>query len=122
MRKLELSWIVGAFLETYESMFSDGIEDIVSVHIPSAISGTLRSAQMAKDLASSPNIHIFDSWSTALGPGVLAWAAAVWADQGWSGRYPEHEVRLFEDGAVIATHVGSGAYGLTFHPWPFLVL
>jgi DegV family protein with EDD domain len=220
---------VGAFLETYESLFSEGIEDIVSIHISSAISGTLHSAQMAKDLASSPNIHIFDSSSSALGLGVLAWAAAEWADKGLSAlqimeqlhdlkqqtelyfivntlenlrkggriggaaalvgtllqikpilyfnqhaqidvfdkvrsrsrawqrvleelnralslgkryricimhvnipeegetllnelklRFPEHEVRLFEAGAVIATHVGSGAFGLTFHPWPFL--
>lgn len=35
-------------------------------------------------------------------------------------RFPEHEVRLFEAGAVIATHIGQGAFGLTFHPWPFL--
>lgn len=220
---------VGAFLETYESLFSEGIEDIVSIHISSAISGTFHSAQMAKDLASSPNIHIFDSRSSALGLGVLAWAAAEWADQGLSAlrimaqlhnlqqqtelyfivntlenlrkggriggaaalvgtllqikpilyfnqhaqidvfdkvrsrsrawqrvldelkralssgkryricvmhvnipeegetllnelkvRFPEHEVRLFEAGAVIATHVGPGAFGLTFHPWPFL--
>ncbi|WP_242976027.1 DegV family protein [Desulfosporosinus sp. FKB] len=33
-------------------------------------------------------------------------------------RFPKHEVRLFEAGAVIATHVGTGAFGLAFHPWP----
>jgi len=219
---------IGAFLETYEAMFSEGVEDIVSLHISSAISGTYHSAQMAKYLASSPNIHVFDSSSSALGLGVLAWAAAEWANQGLSAlrimaqlhdlkqqtelyfivntlenlrkggriggaaalvgtllqikpilyfnqkaqidvfdkvrsrsrawqrvleelnralatgkryricvmhvnipeegalllnelkaRYPEHEVRLFEAGAVIATHVGPGAFGLTFHPWPF---
>ncbi len=219
---------VGLFLETYESMLAEGIEDIVSIHISSAISGTLHSAQMAKDLASSSNIHIVDSSSSALGLGVLAWAAAEWAERGLSAleiieqlhylkqqtelyfivdtlenlrkggriggaaalvgtilqikpilyfnqqahidvfdkvrsrsrawqrvldelnraltsgeryricvmhvnipeegetllnelkvRYPEHEVRLFEAGAVIATHVGQGAFGLTFHPWPF---
>ena len=220
---------VGAFLETYESLFSEGIEDIVSIHISSAISGTFHSAQMAKDLASSPNIHLFDSRSSALGLGVLAWAAAEWANQGLSAlqimvqlqdlkqqtelyfivntlenlrkggriggaaalvgtllqikpilyfnqhaqidvfdkvrsrskawqrvldelsraissgkryricvmhvnipeegeallnelkvRFPEHEVRLFGLGAVIATHIGPGAFGLVFHPWPFL--
>ena len=220
---------IGAFLETYESMFLEGIKDIVSIHLSSAISGTFHSAQMATELASSPNIHLFDSRSSALGLGVLAWAAAEWADQGLSvlqimaqlhdlqqqtelyfivntlenlrkgGRiggaaalvgtllqikpilyfnqhaqidvfdkvrsrsrawqrvldelnralssgkryricvmhvnipeegetllnelkvcFPEHEVRLFEAGAVIATHVGHGAFGLTFHPWPFL--
>ncbi|TGE36962.1 DegV family protein [Desulfosporosinus fructosivorans] len=220
---------VGAFLEAYESLFSEGVEDIVSIHISSAISGTFHSAQMAKDLASNPNIHLFDSMSSALGLGVLAWAAAEWAEQGMSAiqimvqlqslkqqtelyfivntlenlrkggriggaaalvgtllqikpilyfnskgqidvfdkvrsrsrawqrvleelnralssgkryricimhvnipedgknllnelraRFPEHEVRLFEAGAVIATHVGQGAFGLTFHPWPNL--
>lgn len=220
---------VGTFLETYNSMFSEGIEDIVSIHISAAISGTIQSALMAKEQASSPNIHIFDSRSSALGLGVLAWAAAEWAEQGLSSsdimaqlqtlnqqtelyfivntlenlrkggriggaaslvgtllqikpilyfnqnaqidvfdkvrsrtkawqrvldelnralatgkryricvmhvnipeegeillnelkvRFPEHEVRLFEAGAVIATHVGPGAFGLTFHPWPVI--
>lgn len=220
---------VGTFLEIYESMFSEGIEDILSIHISSAISGTLHSAQMAKDLASSQNIHIFDSRSSALGLGVLAWASAEWAHQGLNAleimvqlqiliqqtelyfivstlenlrkggriggaaalvgtllqikpilyfnksaqidvfdkvrsrarawqrvldeltralstgkryricvmhvnipeegitllnelrvRFPEHEVYLFEAGPVIATHVGAGAFGLVFHPWPSL--
>jgi len=219
---------VGAFLQIYESMFSEGIEEIVSIHLSAAISGTLRSAQMAIDLASNPNIHLFDSSSSALGLGVLAWAAAEWAEQGmgvseimeqlrilkqktelyfivntlenlrkggriggaaalvgtllqikpilyfnkqaqidvfdkvrsrsrawqrvldeliralstgkryricvmhvnipeegavlWNElqtRFPEHDVQLFELGAVIATHVGSGTIGLAFHPWPF---
>lgn len=218
---------VGAFLNTYESLFSKGVEEIVSLHLSSAISGTLRSAQMAKELASNSNIYLFDSKSSALGLGVLAWAAAEWAEQelsvseiltnlqslqqqtelyfivntlenlrkggriggaaallgtllqikpilyfnynaeidvfdkvrsrsrAWQRvlaeltralstgkrhricvmhvnipkegesllhelqiRYPEHEVRLFEAGAVIATHVGHGAFGLVFHPWP----
>ncbi|HZK52662.1 MAG TPA: DegV family protein [Desulfosporosinus sp.] len=220
---------VGVFLETYESLFLEGVEDIVSIHLSSAISGTFQSAKMAKDLASSPNIHVFDSRSSALGLGVLAWAAAEWANQGLSAlqimielhnliqqtelyfivntlenlrkggriggaaalvgtllqikpilyfnqhaqidvfdkvrsrsrawqrvleelnralssgkryricimhvnipeegnallyelkaRFPEHEICLFEAGAVIATHVGPGAFGLTFHPWPLL--
>jgi len=218
---------VGAFLETYEFMFSEGIEEIVSIHLSAAISGTLHSAQMAVDLASSPNIHIFDSGSAALGLGALAWAAAEWVEEGlcvsdilanlnilkrqtklyfivntlenlrkggriggatalvgtflqikpilyfnqraeidifdkvrsrsraWQrvldelthalstgkryricvmhvhkpeegatllnelqARFPEHEVRLFEAGPVIATHVGLGAIGLAFYPWP----
>lgn len=220
---------VGKFLEAYEAMFAEGVEDIISIHISSAISGTIHSAQMAKELASKSDIHIFDSRSSALGLGVLAWAAAEWAQQGLSAieimerlkslvhetelyfivntldnlrkggriggaaalvgtllqikpilyfndsahidvfdkvrsrsrawqcvldeliralssgkryricvmhvnipdegvillnelkeRYPEHEVRLFEAGPVIATHVGAGAFGLTFHPWPYL--
>lgn len=218
---------VGAFLETYETLFQEGVEEIISIHLSDAISGTLRAAQMAKDLATRPEIHFVDSGSSALGLGVLAWAAAEWAEQGLSTteiltrlkylrqqtelyfivdtlenlrkggriggaaalvgtllqikpilyfnergeidvfdkvrsrsrawqrvldeltralatgqhyricvmhvnipdegeallkelriRFPEHEIRLFEAGAVIATHVGQGAFGLTFHPWP----
>jgi fatty acid-binding protein DegV len=33
-------------------------------------------------------------------------------------KYPAHEIRVFEAGPVIATHVGPGAAGLAFHPWP----
>lgn len=218
---------VGTFLQTYESLFAEGVEEIVSIHLSAAISGTLRSAQMAVDLASNPHIHVFDSRSTALGLGVLAWAAAEWVEHGldvleimnrlqilrqqtelyfivntlenlrkggriggasalvgtllqikpilyfnqqaeidvfdkvrsrsraWQRvidelnralstgkryricvihvnapmeganllselrtRYPEHEVRLFEAGAVIAIHAGTGTLGLVFHPWP----
>ncbi|MDR3599162.1 MAG: DegV family protein [Desulfosporosinus sp.] len=75
---------VGAFLQTYESLFSEGIEEIISLHLSAAISGTLHSAQMAIELASNPNVHIFDSRSSALGLGVLAWAAGEWAEQGMS--------------------------------------
>ncbi|KLU67777.1 DegV domain-containing protein [Desulfosporosinus acididurans] len=218
---------VGAFLEAYESLYSQGVEKIISLHLSSAISGTLRSAQMAIELASNKKIYLFDCQSSALGLGALAWAAAEWAENGldaaeimqnlkslkeqtelyfivntlenlrrggriggaaaligtllqikpilyfnqqgqidvfdkvrsrsraWQrvldeltramlsgrrfricvmhvnipkegeelmeelkSRYPEHEVRLFEAGAVIATHVGTGAFGLVFHPWP----
>lgn len=218
---------VGAFLEAYESLFAQGFEEIISLHLSSAISGTLRSAQMAIDLASNTKIHVFDSESSALGLGALAWAAAEWAEQGLNAaeiivnltalkeqtelyfivntlenlrkggriggaaailgtllqikpilhfnrkaeidvfdkvrsrsrawqrvleeltraisnrrrfriyvmhvnipkdgeallaeiklRFPEHDVRLFEAGPVIATHVGTGAFGLVFHPWP----
>ena len=32
-------------------------------------------------------------------------------------KYPMHDIRIFEAGPVIATHVGPGALGLAFHPW-----
>lgn len=33
-------------------------------------------------------------------------------------KFPGQEIRIFEAGPVIATHVGPGALGLAFHPWP----
>lgn len=34
-------------------------------------------------------------------------------------KYPNQDIRIFEAGPVIATHVGPGAIGLSFHPWPY---
>lgn len=220
---------VGTFLAVYEALFAEGVEDILSIHISSGISGTVLTAQMAKELTTRPqNIHIVDSGSSALGLGLLAWAAAEWSEQAmnvlqiieqlqhlkrqielyfivdtlenlrkggriggaaalvgsllqikpilyfnqqsyidvfdkvrsrsraWqrvlvelkraldSGKryricmmhvnipeeaenflselkeeFPGHEFHLCEGGAVIATHVGHGAFGVAFHPWPF---
>ena len=219
---------VGAFVEKYEDLFKAGYEDIISIHLSNAISGTISSAQMAKELVAKPSsIHILDSGSAALGLGLMAWAAGEWAREGYSaeeilgglakvksqtefyfivdtldnlhrggriggasaligtllqikpilyfnergeidvydkvrsqikawqrvkdelkravssgktyricvqhvgipeegqriveelqGNFPGHDIRLFEAGPVIATHVGPGAFGLVYHPWP----
>lgn len=220
---------VGTFLEAYNSLFAEGFEEIISMHLSAGISGTIHAAEMAREMVSGPKIHIYDSESSALGLGLLAWAAAEWAaERDWSAaqimdrlprlkqqmelyfvvdtlenlrkggriggatalvgsllqikpilyfnrqayidvfdkvrsrgkawqrvleelnraltsgkryrvcimhldmpeegnkllqemqeRLPEHEIRLVEAGAVIATHLGRGAFGLAFHPWPF---
>lgn len=218
---------VGSFLEVYQALLAEGYEEIVSIHISQKISGTISSAQMAKDLIPDAKIYIFDSGSSFLGLGFLAWAAADLAKQGLNGseimerlpglkekielyfivdtleylhrggriggaatlfgtllqikpilyfnqegsidvfekvrskarawqrvlteleraiasgkphrigmihvqaleearslaaelnqKYPGHDIRIFEGGPVIATHVGPGTIGLAFHPWP----
>lgn len=219
---------VGAFLEAYEDLFAQGAEEIVSIHISHALSGTLQSAEMARDLSSrAGDIYIFNSRSAGLSLGLMVWAAAEWAEQGLSaseimerlsrireqtqlyflvdnlenlrrggriggasaligtllqikpilyineeakidvfdkvrsyhrawqrvldqvsqtlvdGRqyricvqhvhcqedgervvaeldslFPGHDIRLFEAGAVIATHVGRGCIGVALQPWP----
>lgn len=218
---------VGAFLEVYKSLKTSGYEEIVSIHLSHKISGTITAAQIAQELLPDVSIETFDSGSSALGLGLLAWAAADWAEMGldsteiirlltllkpqtelyfivdtleylqrggriggasalvgtllqikpilyfnpageidvfekirskgkaWQRvlieleralstgksyriavihvglpeegtkiarelqeRYPMHDIRVFEAGPVIATHVGPGATGLAFHPWP----
>lgn len=218
---------VGAFLEAYQSLQALGYKEIVSIHLSQKISGTITAARMAQELLTDISIKIFDSGSSALGLGLLAWAAADWAKTGLNGaeiirlltqlkpqtelyfivdtleylqrggriggaaalmgtllqikpilyfnpsgeidvfekirtkskawqrvyteleralstgqsyriavihvgapeegakianelqtKYPTHDIRIFEAGAVIATHVGPGAIGLAFHPWP----
>lgn len=219
---------VGAFAETYKEVLDQGFEEIVSLHLSEKISGTYASATMAKEMLGNPNIHVFDSGSSALGLGLLAWAAADWAKEGLSAqeiitklkflkadcdlffivdtleylhrggriggasalfgtllqikpilyfneegiidvfdkvrsknralqrvykeldqalasgkphriavmhvralqeakeiaeelkqKYPGQDIRIFEAGPVIATHVGPGALGLAYHPWPY---
>lgn len=217
---------VGSFVELYKEALAEGYDEIVSIHLSEKISGTYATAQMAKELMGIENIHIFDSGSSALGLGLLGWAAADWAREGLSAteilaklaqlksttelyfivdtleylhrggriggasalfgtllqikpilyfnsegiidvyekvrsknkalqrvyveleralssnkphriavihvsaeeegqnmakelstKFPGHEIRIFEAGPVIATHVGPGALGLAFHPW-----
>ena len=218
---------VGAFIEVYKAVLAEGYDEIISIHLSEKISGTYASAIMAKDLLENPHIHIFDSGSSALGLGLLTWAAADWAGEGLdaqeilgkletlrplcelyfivdtleylhrggriggasalfgtllqikpilyfntegiidvfdkvrsknralqrvykeleralasqkphriavmhvgaeaeavsiaeelSQKYQGQDIRIFEAGPVIATHVGPGAVGLVFHPWP----
>lgn len=73
---------VGTFHQTYQNLIQSGYEEIISIHLSQKISGTLTAAQMARDLIQDVSIRIFDSGSSALGLGLLAWAASEWADKG----------------------------------------
>ncbi|HUP54134.1 MAG TPA: DegV family protein [Methylomirabilota bacterium] len=62
----------GEFKAAYESAFADGAEAIVSVHVASALSGTMKSAQIARDMLPDREIHIVDSLGASMAEGVLA--------------------------------------------------
>ena len=71
---------VGDFLAVYEPLLERG-DDIVSVHISGGISGTIRSAEQARDQLvergiDAGRIVIVDSASTCAGLGLVAVAAA----------------------------------------------
>lgn len=217
---------VGDFLNVYEALFASGVEEIISIHLSRTLSGTVATAQMARDLASKPGIYVVDSETASLSFGLLGWAAAEWAAAGipaqvivqrlgelrketrlyfivetlenlrrggrigggaaligtllqikpilfvteqgkidvfdkvrsraraWErvkqelradlaqgghyricvqhvgipdvgeklaielkAEYPDQDIRVFEAGPVIATHVGQGAFGLSYQPW-----
>jgi DegV family protein with EDD domain len=61
----------GEFKEAYEAAFADGAEAIVSVHVASTLSGTIKSAQIARDMLPDREIHIVDSQGASMGQGVL---------------------------------------------------
>lgn len=50
---------------------------------------------------------------------VGAYAEATSISKELSQKYPGQDIRIFEAGPVIATHVGPGALGLAFLPWPY---
>ena len=77
---------VGDFLAVYEPLIEQG-SDIVSIHISGGISGTVRSAEQARDQlvergVDSGRIVIVDSASVCAGLGLVAVAAANAAKDG----------------------------------------
>jgi DegV family protein with EDD domain len=62
----------GDFQAAYEQAFAEGAEAIVSVHVAGTLSGTIKSAEVAKGILGGREIHIVDSMSASMGEGELA--------------------------------------------------
>ena len=62
----------GDFKEAYEGAFAAGAEAIVSVHVAGSLSGTMKSAQIARDMLPDREIHIVDSLGASMAEGILA--------------------------------------------------
>jgi DegV family protein with EDD domain len=71
----------GEFFDLYSRLSKDGHE-IISIHISSKLSGTISSAQSAKEMLPEAKISIIDSASTAMGLGLMALTAARAAEEG----------------------------------------
>ena len=62
----------GEFKAAYEAAFADGAGAIVSVHVAGTLSGTIKSAQIARDMLPDREIHIVDSLGASMAEGILA--------------------------------------------------
>ena len=62
----------GEFKEAYEAAFEAGADAIVSIHVASTLSGTIKSAQIARDMLPDREIHIVDSRGASMAEGILA--------------------------------------------------
>lgn len=71
----------GAFVECYRTMLKKA-DAILSIHLSEALSGTIRSARMAREILPEANIEIFDSQSTSMGLGGLVIEAARAVNRG----------------------------------------
>ena len=70
----------GDFKEAYEGAFAAGAEAIVSIHVAGALSGTMKSAQIARDMLPDREIHIVDSLGASMAEGILARMGVEMAD------------------------------------------
>lgn len=80
---------VGDFTSVYEPLLADGRE-VVSIHLSSAISGTVQAANQARERLAADGkggerIHVFDSTTASGGTGLLVLSAAAAAEAGADG-------------------------------------
>jgi len=61
----------GEFKEAYEAAFAAGAEAIVSIHVAAELSGTMKSAQIARDMLPEREIHVVDSRAVSMAEGLL---------------------------------------------------
>ena len=62
----------GEFKDAYEAAFAAGADSIVSIHVAGTLSGTIKSAQIARDLLPEREIHVIDSGGASMAEGILA--------------------------------------------------
>ncbi|MCD4668891.1 MAG: DegV family protein [Actinomycetia bacterium] len=73
----------GDFVDTYKTLL-ERYDSIISIHISKKMSGTINSAEMAKQQLSDADITIIDSECVHMSLGFLALEAAKLADEGGS--------------------------------------
>jgi DegV family protein with EDD domain len=84
----------GDFRAVYEQAFADGADTIVSVHVATTLSASIKSAQIARDLLPEKDIRVVDSGSASMGQGLLA---VMGADMAAAGSSADDIVATLED-------------------------
>jgi DegV family protein with EDD domain len=72
----------GDFKTAYDACFADGADAIVSIHVAGSLSGTIKSAQIARDMLPDREIHIIDSQGASMAQAILAQMAVEMARMG----------------------------------------
>jgi DegV family protein with EDD domain len=74
----------GDFVAAYQAAFDAGAEAVVSIHVATTLSGTIKAATLAQGLLPEREIHIVDSTSASMGEGLLCELAVDLASKGVS--------------------------------------
>src|SRR4029079_9788343 len=92
----------GDFITAFQAAFDSGADSVVCICVSGDLSGTLKSAQVARDQLPGREIHVIDTRSASMGQGVLAPITAERAAEGVAGaeiaRVLEHrkeDLRIF---------------------------
>jgi len=73
----------GQFVEVYDRLAAEGATDIISLHVGAKLSGTVQSAEMAKQVvAGRVRVHPFDSGGGSAGLGFMVLEALRMAEAG----------------------------------------
>jgi DegV family protein with EDD domain len=63
----------GEFKTVYDEVFAEGADAIVSIHVAGSLSGTIKSAEIAKSMLPDREIHIVDSQGASMAEAILAY-------------------------------------------------
>lgn len=90
---------IGDFLAVYEPLLDAG-NDIVSIHLAGGMSGTVRSAEQAREQLDSraERVHVIDSATACGGEGLILLAAAAAAEAGGDGQAVADRARRAREG------------------------
>jgi DegV family protein with EDD domain len=72
----------GVFKDAYEAAFAGGAEAIISIHVAGTLSGTIKSAQIAREMLADREIHVVDSQGASRAQVILALMAVAMAADG----------------------------------------
>ncbi len=74
----------GEFKAIYDGVFAEGADAIVSVHVAGTLSGSIKSAEIAKSMMPEREIHIVDSQGASMAESILCFMGQELADRGLS--------------------------------------
>ena len=86
----------GEFKAIYDEAFASGAEAIVSIHVSGKLSGSIKSAEVAKGMLPDREIHIVDSQGASMAEGILCYMGIDMAALGVS---PAEIARILSDRA-----------------------
>ncbi len=87
----------GDFEEVYRNLLSSPEDEVISIHIAGALSGTVGSATVAAEAVDPGRIHVVDSRTVSLGTGFQVLAAVGLAAQGRSAAEIVEELATMPD-------------------------